>query len=275
MIEEEMEGIISELKKLYQKRKDFEVSYIKKEEEEEVAAVDGGSSILWSNGIKNIGILRYGFVIYDNYKIKDYFVENKAVLTENIDSLRTKYEIEMVKKASERCDFVLYDGALITPYKEIKENIKSLESSIVGISKKTQVNLLETGIPDTMAIKNHGKWYYKVDIKLKKYGQMVMGDIYIARLHEKGRNFRVDIVNGDEKVFPKLAYFSKNPLCFGYPYPLLEAHRLVCMDDKKEAFKSILRKIMFEKDLKDEYFDGSIHEDKISGDFHTQIDKIV
>lgn len=101
MIEEEMEGIISELKKLYQKRKDFEVFYIKKEEEGEVAAVDGGSSILWSNGIKNIGILRYGFVIYDKYKIKDYFIENKAVLTENIDSLRTKYEMEMVKKASE------------------------------------------------------------------------------------------------------------------------------------------------------------------------------
>ncbi|MCK4636406.1 MAG: hypothetical protein KAT49_00845 [Methanomicrobia archaeon] len=275
MIEEEMEGILAELQSLYQKRKEFDVRYIEREEEGEVAAVDGGSSILWSNGVKNIGIVRYGFVIYDKYKIKDYFVENRAVLTENIDSLRIAYEMEMLKKASEHCDVVLYDGALITSYKEIKEDIKNLESSIAGVSKKTQVNLLEPGIPDTMVIKNPGKWYYKVNIELKKYERVVIGDVYIARLHEKGRTFRVDVVNADEDIFPKLAYFSKNPLCFGYPYPLLEAHRLACMDDKKEAFKNILRKIMFEKDLKNEYFDGVMHEDKISGDFHTSIDKII
>ncbi|HDM22407.1 MAG: DNA double-strand break repair nuclease NurA [Methanomicrobia archaeon] len=275
MIEKEMRDIISELRKLYEKRKELNVCYIEGEEKGEIAAVDGGSSILWSNGIKNIGVLRYGFVIYDDYKIKDYFVENKVVLTENIDPLRIEYEMEMVKKASEKCDFILYDGALVTPHKEIKEKIQDLESSVVGISKKTQVSFLEAGIPDTMVIKNPGKWYYKVDIDLKKYEWLLIGDVYIAKLHEQGRNFRIDVVNGGEEVFPKLAYFSKNPLCFGYPYPLLEAHRLVCMDDKKEAFKNVLRKIMFENGMEKEYFDGIISGDKITGDFHTYIDKIV
>ncbi len=271
-----MRDILSQLKTMYEKRKEFNVSYIETEEEGgKIAAVDGGSSVLWSNGVKNIGIVRYGFVVYENNKIKDYVVENKAVLVEDIDSLRLAHEMEMVKKAAARCDLVLYDGALIAPNKRIKETIQDLENTVVGVSKKTKVTLLEEGIPDTMVIKNTGKWYYKVDVTMPKYEWFLIGDVYISRLHERSRTFRIDVVNGGEGVFSRLAYFATNPLCLGYPYPLLEAHRLACLDDKKEAFRSMLRKIMFEKGLKDEYFAGIMKEDKIAGDFHTEIDGIV
>jgi hypothetical protein len=275
MIEDDLEKILSDLKNLYKKRKEVDVSSIDEERAGEVAAVDGGSSILWSNGVKNIGIIRYDFVVYEGSTIKEYFVENTAVLTEDIDSLRTTYEMQMVKKAAQQCSFVLYDGALITSYKEVKETIQDLQSTIVGISKKTKVSLLEEGIPDTMVIKNPGRWYYNIDVKLTKYRWHLIGDVYVARLHEKGRTFRVDTVHGGEEVFPRLAYFSTNPLCFGYPYPLLEAHRLVCLDDKKEAFKTILRRIMVEKGLKDAYFSGVIENDKMLSDFHRSIDNII
>lgn len=270
-----MRDIISKLETLYQRRKEFDVSHITKETQGEVAAVDGGSSILWSNGVKHIGVLRYGFVVYDGHKIKDYFVENKVALVEDIDTLRLRCEMEMLKKAAELCELVLYDGALISPYKDIKENVRDLENPIAGICKKTKVTLLGKGIPDTMTIKNSGKWYYKVDITLKKYEWHLIGDVYIAQLHEKGHPFRIDLVNGDESIFSRLAYFATNPLCFGYPYPLLEAHRLVCLDDKKEAFKNILRKVMFEKELKNEYFAGIMHEDRMAEDFHRQMDELI
>lgn len=275
MIEDEMEDILSQLKTMYEKRKEFDVSHIEPEEGGEVAAVDGGSSILWSNGVKKIGIVRYGFVVYENSKIKDYVVENKAVLVEDIDPLRLAHEMGMVKKAAERCELVLYDGALIAPDKQIKETIQNLKNTVVGVSKKTKVTLLEEGIPDTMVIKNAGKWYYKVDVTMPEYEWFLIGDVYISRLHEQGRTFRIDVVNGGGEVFSRLAYFATNPLCLGYPYPLLEAHKLVCLDDKKEAFKNILRKVMFEKGLKDEYFAGIMKEDRIAGEFHTEIDDIV
>ena len=270
-----MDEILDELKGLYGKRKEADVTYINEEMAGEVAAVDGGSSVLWSNGVKDIGIIRYGFVVYEKYMIKEYFVENKAVLTEDIDSLRTSHEIAMVEKAAQRCPFVLYDGALITSYKEIKETVQNLESTIVGVSKKTKVTLLEEGIPDTMVVKNTGKWYYKIDVGLTKYGWHLIGDVYVARLHEKGPVFRVDTVHGGEEVFPILAYFSGNPLCYGYPYPLVEAHRLVCLDDKKEGFKSILRRLMVEKGLQDQYFHGVIDDDTMRGEFHRSLDSLI
>jgi hypothetical protein len=68
----------------------------------------------------------------------------------------------------------------------------------------------------------------KAHVKAKKQ-RGVIGDTYFAKLHPNSEKwFRVDVAAEKPKdVFPVISHYSKSELCLGYPYPLLDAHRLV------------------------------------------------
>ncbi len=59
---------------------------------------------------------------------------------------------------------------------------------------------------------------------------LLHGDIYYARLHPQGRKwFRVDVGtfrDEPEYVFGQLAPYAKSLVSVGYPWPLIEAHRM-------------------------------------------------
>jgi hypothetical protein len=59
---------------------------------------------------------------------------------------------------------------------------------------------------------------------------LLYGDIYYARLHAQGRKwFRVDVGtfrDTPEVVFGQLAPYARSLVSVGYPWPLIEAHRM-------------------------------------------------
>ena len=64
----------------------------------------------------------------------------------------------------------------------------------------------------------------------KKREGLLHGDIYYARLHAQGRKwFRVDVGTYREEpdfVFGEIAPYAKSLVSVGYPWPLIEAHRM-------------------------------------------------
>src|SRR5256886_15613095 len=59
---------------------------------------------------------------------------------------------------------------------------------------------------------------------------LLFGDIYYARLHPRARKwFRVDLGtfrDRPDEAFGQLASYGKSLVSVGYPWPLIEAHRM-------------------------------------------------
>jgi hypothetical protein len=59
---------------------------------------------------------------------------------------------------------------------------------------------------------------------------LLFGDIYYARLHPRARKwFRVDLGtfrDRPDEAFGQLAAYGKSLVSVGYPWPLIEAHRM-------------------------------------------------
>ncbi len=76
---------------------------------------------------------------------------------------------------------------------------------------------------------------------------LLYGDIYYARLHPGARKwFRVDVGtfrNDPDFVFGQIAPYARSLLSVGYPYPLIEAHRMaVTVRQLKPVYQeSVLR----------------------------------
>jgi hypothetical protein len=100
-----------------------------------------------------------------------------------------------------------------------------------------------------------------------------LGKTYIARLHERGPSFRID-VRGDPK-FSRLLHYSRYLFCLGYPYPLLEIHKATTLRDKTDYFQSKLQETMIRQGLAREYLSGVYHLEKEREEFHQVIDGLM
>ena len=267
------EEVVLQLSSHYQK-KQYTVTPIDGETPGVIAAVDGGAAVLWSNTVQSIGVVTAGYIVYDAaHKIVTHKIMQKAVLLqgEDIDLHRFSCELSCLKEAATRADCVLFDGALQdisnTPFKSV---IDSVPVTVMGISKKTRLDTLQKGIPDTETLDYPGKWYYKVDAAQSSAS---LGDIYIAKLHQRGPSFRVDVKG--TPLFGRLMYFSKYLFCLGYPYPLMEIHKATTLRDKKEYYQTELQKTMVENGLEKEYLAGVYYLEREREEFHHVLDGLV
>lgn len=267
------EGVVDQLKATYAQKQQYFVTHIEREEEGKIAAVDGGAAILWSNTVKSIGIILSGYIVYDeHHKITTYRTTEKEVLIEgdDLDIYRFQSELSCLQEAAQVCDCVLFDGALIdVPRTGFREVLDATEGTVMGISKKTRLSCLESGVPDTETLDYPGKWVYRIEHK----NPLALGDVYIARLHERGPSFRIDVRGKPQ--FERLTYFSKYLFCLGYPYPLMEIHRATTLRDKKEHYQAALQEAMFAQGLEDEYLQGAYHLERAGEEFHQVLDGLV
>ncbi|MHC1604657.1 MAG: DNA double-strand break repair nuclease NurA, partial [Candidatus Methanofastidiosia archaeon] len=230
-----------------------------------VAAIDGGSATLWSNGVHSIGVVRYGFIVYDpSFHIIKTCVESDFFLIEDsgekLDFERHRKEVGLMEKAASYADVVLFDGALTDiPQTGMKEAIikASATSAVVGISKKSKLATISQDYPDTW-ISFPPRSYYKLPDKIikerfKKSGGALLADTYFACLDKVGPVLRIDIAGKRRDIFEILSHYSNYHLFPGYPFPLAEIHRIVCLDDKKEIYDNLLRKEMKKQGLLKEY----------------------
>lgn len=268
------EDVVLQLNENYKRKQQYFVTPIDTEAPGIIAAVDGGAAVLWSNTVQSIGVVTAGYLVYDkNHHIVTHKMTQKAVLLqgEDIDVHRFSCELSCLKEAATVSDCVLFDGALQdipnTPFKEV---LNSINVTVMGISKKTRLDTLQKGVPDTEILDYPGKWYYKIDAAQKF---KPLGDIYIARLHERGPSFRVDVKG--TPLFDRLVYFSNYLFCLGYPYPLMEIHKATTLRDKKEYYQTELQKTMIAHGLKEEYLAGIYYLEREREEFHHVLDGLV
>lgn len=273
------EDVIHQLKSRYAEKQHYLVTPIDSEEPGKIAAVDGGGAILWSNTVQSVGIILSGYIVYDeNHTIVHHNIVQKEVLLqeEDLDVYRIQCELSRVKEAAALCDCVLFDGALLDiPKTGFTKTLQSIDEkvTVMGISKKTRLDVLRKGIPDTETLDYTGRWYFKIPSRAVRKSFRVLGDTYIARLHERGPSFRIDVRG--TPLFELLAFFSNYLFCLGYPYPLMEIHKATTLRDKKEYYQAELQKTMSNYGLEEEYLSGLYHKEREREEFHQVLDGLV
>ncbi len=139
---------------------------------------------------------------------------------------------------------VAMDGTLsefpkqFTFMKRLVEVCEKREHVLVGVSKDSQLHTFgqvltdedflarcQSSLPhDALAFARAPK-----ESEVAREG-LLHGDIYYARLHPQGRKwFRVDVGtfrDEPEYVFGQLAPYARSLVSVGYPWPLIEAHRM-------------------------------------------------
>ncbi len=118
------------------------------------------------------------------------------------------------------------------------EVCKKRGHALVGVSKDSQLHTFGQILTDedflarTQTRLPKGSVAYvraPKESEAKREG-LLHGDIYYARLHPQGRKwFRVDVGTFREEpdfVFGELAPYAKSLVSVGYPWPLIEAHRM-------------------------------------------------
>lgn len=271
------EDIVRQFTQQYREKQHYFVTPIESEEPGTIAAVDGGGAILWSNAVRSIGIILSGYIVYDeHHTIVTHKITQKEVFLEgeDLDVHRFKCELFSLAEAAALCDCVLFDGALLdVPRTGFRETLETIEdTTVIGISKKTTLDALHKGIPDTETLDYSGKWCYKIaDYPTSSFPPL--GEVYIARLHERGPSFRMDVRG--TPMFERLAFFSNYLFCLGYPYPLMEIHKATTLRDKKAYYQSELQKTMFDQGLENVFLSGVYHLEREREEFHQVLDGLV
>jgi hypothetical protein len=93
------------------------------------------------------------------------------------------------------------------------------------------------GLVDGFAIP--GPWWTRIDphiIDHTEYRQGRHGELFVAQLHPRGRLLKMELPKGTsdetaEKTMQALAACADDGRIPGYPYPLLDAHRSVVLDE--------------------------------------------
>ena len=246
----------------------------------DVCAIDGGSCILWSRGDRSIGVVRYAWVCYDSsFKILKMHVESAFVegSESEIGKRRESEEARLAGECAKPGRIVLCDGALSD---ETRKAVGSdRKCPVVGISKSSSLSYLVPGRPDTsVSLGAISYLRYPDDIQAAirhaKGGKEKVCTV-LAQLHRQGRTYRADIAGEPEKTLSQIVPYCGYFLCPGYPFPLEEAHRIACLDDKKDMYQGMLREEMISQGMFDEYISGKIENNRERGEFHSVLDSLV
>lgn len=159
---------------------------------------------------------------------------------EMVNEFRKHLEGELALRMAERMKGVIIalDGSLAAVPKELdhlEDVVAACEANdnvLVGVSKDSLLHAFGQSLPDEQFLRGYGKaGYVRVpkDFEGRQRG-LLYGDVYFARLHpQAGKWFRVDVATPKDDpdfVFAHLAAHARSGISPGYPFPLIEAHRL-------------------------------------------------
>lgn len=255
--------------------------------EKSLVAIDGGSSTLWTNGNVSIGVVRYGFVSYDpGFKIDKVQIESEFLLIRagesSLDLERHVREVSMIEDASENGDIVLFDGALsMIPDVGLEDRVASVcdNTPVVGISKSSTLAMMNGRLPDIWIPLEAHTYFSLPDDKISEMVErrnLIKGaNTAYAKLHGKGPTLRIDATCPMDDALRALRPYSSYRLCPGYPFPLAEIHRMVCMDDKRSIYDHKLRKEMEREGMGGLYLRGRIVGNSTISGFHGHLDGLV
>lgn len=160
-----------------------------------------------------------------------------------VNEFRKHLEGELAVKVARETEGVVIalDGSLAAVPKELdhlEEVVGACEANgniLVGVSKDSLLHAFGRAMPDEQVLQSYaGMGYVRVpkDFEQRQRG-LLYGDVYFARLHPQSPKwFRVDIgtyKDDPDFVFSHLAAHARSGISPGYPFPLIEAHRLAVL----------------------------------------------
>ncbi len=163
-----------------------------------------------------------------------------------VNEYRRLIEGQLAINFADDCEgaIVALDGTLsefpkqFTFMKRLVEVCEKREHVLVGISKDSQLHTFGQILADEdflarcqSQIPHDAPAFVRVPKEAEAAREgLLHGDIYYGRLHPQGRKwFRVDVGtfrDEPEYVFGQLAPFARSLVSVGYPWPLIEAHRM-------------------------------------------------
>jgi len=188
---------------------------------------------------------------------------------------------------------MVLDGSL-TPYKDAEQLAKLMRLAeekghvLVGVSKDSETRAFGRDLCDTewLAKTTDEPGFVRVPKAFETlkgsaiYGG-VLGDVYFAKLHpDSPRWFRVDVGHPKQepgRAFSALARYCRSALCPGYPFPMMEAHRLaVVVRHFHEQYEDAVLELAVEAGIPlQEAMDGLTHVDgRRKAAFHEYLDKV-
>lgn len=165
----------------------------------------------------------------------------------------------------------------------VVEACRSAGHILVGVSKDSMTHAFRRALTDEEFLRElRGMGYVRVPPEFEgRQKALLHGDVYFARLHPEAQKwFRVDVGNprGDPgTAFGHLVPYATSPLCPGYPYPLLEAHRAaVTVRQFREQFEDlVLKEVLAGGVPLEDALRGMVDMDgKRLGAFHEYLDRV-
>ena len=162
---------------------------------------------------------------------------------EMVNEFRKHLEGELALKIARANEAVIVamDGSLAAIPKELdhlEDLVAACEANgnaLVGVSKDSILHAFGRTLPDEQALASvGGTGYVRVPKEFEQRQRgLLYGDVYFARLHpQAGKWFRVDVgtyKDDPDFVFSHLAAHARSGLSPGYPYGLIEAHKLAVL----------------------------------------------
>jgi len=176
---------------------------------------------------------------------------------EMVNEFRKHLEGALALQVAQQYDSVVLalDGSLSAIPKELDhlEDVvaacEANENALVGVSKDSFLHAFGRSMPDEQVLASvGGMGYVRVpkEFESRQHG-LLHGDVYFARLHAQAPKwFRVDVGtrrDDPDFVFGQLAAHARSGLSLGYPYGLMEAHRLaVLVRQSREVYEDEILK---------------------------------
>ncbi|MCK5039605.1 MAG: hypothetical protein KAR87_01390 [Candidatus Aenigmarchaeota archaeon] len=189
------------------------------------------------------------------------------------------YAKEIAKNQLDTGDIIIRDGTLEarfvgeSDFADIAYNACTEKNIIFAGIAKTTTLFTNTGANFASVLNSYSPknqtWYYLpvVDINSKYHRAKMI----FSKLHKRAnRILRADIFNGSkcdiDEFFYLLSDNSKDPCFFGYPYGLIEAHKMALVSGKE---------LQYYKTMATAYLDKSAFADISAQDGHDELDRAI
>ncbi len=178
---------------------------------------------------------------------------HKAMMNEFRYCIEGEVALSACKK-NKNC-IIAIDGALVSYntdldwMKDVKQECEKNGNILIGVSKDSHTHAFSNPRRDEEIFRiGNGIAYVRVPSHFENnHRGTLYGAIYFAKFHKDAPKwFRVDIGTHKHEpgfVLSNVAAYSNSGLCLGYPYPLLEVHRLAVT---VRQFKTVFEDMMFD-----------------------------
>ena len=204
------------------------------------------AATIWEKDKKKEDVVHTLFAFAEETKLKidgDYGHDVADLINETVEGLETPQQaVELLR----RCLELKISGELKEKY---PENIVCIDGSLI-VPTKAERYLLKDGVIGVVKSSSQSEKGRSLNLMLERlapYDSWVVRDmvvsktllhdasIHFAKLHSKAKT--IVRLEGKDVPVDNIAALSKDPVFFGYPYPLIKADELARVSNEERDFQ--------------------------------------